>query len=324
MSKRSKREHRRAKRVRPVPVRAVHVVGLLGRPRVHTVLVLLGSIFLLTLTIAAWPQLTLIFSSAKPAVNALSNNVVYVGPGAEPLDTAEIRGIIGTRPVALIDLASTDSTAGDPLDLCSKVTDRLDDILVMVVVDGQSKSGCEGDAVPIVGDRDSFDFGFWLAIQNSTTFLDGDVVRQTQQLALQYDSEVSGGTLKAATRSYRTPLAQLLLAADVALGVVAAVLLAFIGLRRGSMAVVHRREKQRAWQDRFDDLESQISAVALTMVGRQADLRVVDEARVQRAGLLAQQYLSVLQSLENTQPQHDLSDISAQVSTLVAAAGINR
>ena len=90
------------------------------------------------------------------------------------------------------------------------------------------------------------------------------------------------------------------------------------------MAVVHRRETQRAWQDRFDDLESQVSAVALAMVGRQADLRVVDEARVQRAGLLAQQYLSVLQKLENTRPQHDLSDISAQVSTLVAAAGVNR
>lgn len=324
MSKRSKREARRVRRVQPIPGRPVHAVGLFGRLRRRTVLLVLGAIFLLTLAIAAWPQLTLMFSSAKPAVTALSNDVVYVGPGAAPLDTNAIRGIVGTRPVALIYLASTDPTADDPLDLCSKVTDRLDDILVMVVVDGESKSGCEGDALPIVGDRDTFDFGFWLGIQNSTTFLDGAVARQTQQLALQYDSEVSGGTLTAATRSYRTPLAQLLLAVGIAVGVVVAVLLAFTGLRRSAATVVRRRERQRAWLDRFDDLESQVSAVALDMVGPRSDLRAVDEAQVQQAGLLAQQYLSVLQKLENTRLQADLGEVAAQVSKLVAAAGGKR
>lgn len=324
MSKRSKQEARRVRRVQPIPVRPVHAVGLLGRLRRRTVPVVLGAIFLLTLAIAAWPQLTLMFSSAKPAVTALSNDVVYVGPGAAPLDTNEIRGIVGTRPVALIDLASTDPTADDPLDLCSKVTDRLDDILVMMVVDGESKSGCEGDALPIVGDRDTFDFAFWLGIQNSTTFLDGDVARQTQQLALQYDSEVTGGTLTAATRSYRTPLAQLLLAVGIAVGVVVAVLLAFTGLRRSAAMVVRRRERQRAWLDRFDDLESQVSAVALDMVGPRSDLQAVDEAQVQQAGLLAQQYLSVLQKLENTRLQADLGEVAAQVSKLVAAAGGKR
>lgn len=322
-----KRAPARPADTRPARVsRSTRLLGFIGRPRRRTRVAVLLLAFLTTLVLVAGPQITLLFSDARPAVEALSHDVAYIAPGGAPVEMSQLRGIIGTRPITVLDLPGPDTgTAHDVASkLCSQVTDRIDDIIVVVIVNGEFTYGCEGDSLPVIGDRESFDLGFWLAVGNSTTFTGPEIGVQVQQVALQYDSEVHGHSLRQSTRTYRTLLLQFLLALAIALAVVVGVVVLFLGLRRTAAAVLHRRATRREWQERRQDIESDLSAVALTMIDQHADPRRGNRADIQVAGRRATRYLHLLDEVEKVRVGHDLDALSHEVADLTAEVGLAR
>ena len=118
-----------------------------------------------------WPRVSLLFSPARPIVDTLSQDVVWVDPDvpAGSVDTDRIRGIIGQRPLAVVVLAPDNDSFDSSLDACTAVTepDRRPD--------GHGdpgrrtrRNGCQGDDVPITGDEFGYDFVFWQMMDSQT------------------------------------------------------------------------------------------------------------------------------------------------------------
>ena len=168
-----------------------------GRVWDRAVQIALGIVVIFILIGTIGPTVRYWFSGQRTIVDTLSSSTVYVGAGAAPVDTAAIAGIIGTRPLAVVSLSSTDSLAKDTYDTCTGVVDQLQDLIVKVVVDGATVAGCEGKDVEFGSGVNAlgWDYVFWQTQSGADSLLVGDLPAITQQLALAYDAEVKGGRL---------------------------------------------------------------------------------------------------------------------------------
>ncbi len=125
-----------------------------------------------------WPRVSLLLSPARPIVNSLSQDVLWVDPDlptetVDTLDVDRIRGIIGQRPLGVVVLGADNHAFDRPLDACTAVVDRIDDLTVMVIQDGELGAGCQGDDVPITDNEFGYDFVFWEMMDRQTAFLHG-------------------------------------------------------------------------------------------------------------------------------------------------------
>src|SRR6476620_2274125 len=143
--------------------------------------------------VVLWPRVSLLFSPARPIVNTLSQDSVWVDPDL-PADSVGVEV-----------LAPDNDSLGRPLDACTSVVSRIDDITVMVVQDGGLGAGCQGDDVPITHNEFGYDFVFWSMMDSQTAFLNGDVPAQVEQLAFAYDSRVDAGDLEPRRRTFSRP-----------------------------------------------------------------------------------------------------------------------
>ena len=123
-------------------------------------LVFIVAIGLIVAGVVVWPRVSLLLSPARPIVEALSQDAVWVDPELPvgSVDADRIRGIIGQRPLAVVVLAPDNDSFDRPLDACTAVTDRIDDLTVMVIQDGEFGAGCQGDDVPITHNEFGYDF----------------------------------------------------------------------------------------------------------------------------------------------------------------------
>jgi hypothetical protein len=265
-----------------------------------------------------WPRISLLFSPARPIVNTLSQDVVWVDPDLPDgaVDADRIRGIIGQRPLAVVVLAPDNESFDSSLDACTAVTERIDDLTVMVLQDGELANGCEGAAVPITGSELGYDFAFWQMMDGQTAFLHGDLPAQVQQFALFYDAQVSNGELEPRNRTFGAPAEQWALAAGLVLAVTAGVLLLFFGLRRGVVALHHRHERRCRWRAQRDDLDAELQDIALIMLAAEPGGSSASRRQIEAAAGASQAYISVLDDLTNSAPGSDLTPLRQRIAAI--------
>lgn len=268
-----------------------------------------------------WPRVSLLFSPARPIVNALSQDVLWVDPdlsveSGDAVDAVRIRGIIGQRPLGVVLLAPDNNSFDRPLDACTAVADRIDDLTVMVIQDGELGAGCQGDDVPITHNEFGYDFVFWQLMDSQTAFLHGDIPAQVQQLALFYDARVSAGDLEPRTRSFNAPAEQWLLAAALVLAVTVGVLLLFFGLRRGVLALQKHWEGRRKWRAQRDDLDSELQLIALIMLDAEPGDSRRSRRNVHAAAAVSADYILVLDDLSNSVQGSDLTPLRRRVQSI--------
>src|SRR3954466_9293211 len=89
---------------------------LFGRTAV-LVVVIVG---LIVAGFVLWPRVSLLFSPARPIVDTLSQDVLWVDPGVPTgsVDTDRIRDIIGQRPLAVVMLATDNDSFDSSLAAC--------------------------------------------------------------------------------------------------------------------------------------------------------------------------------------------------------------
>jgi hypothetical protein len=265
-----------------------------------------------------WPRISLPFSPARPIVNTLSQDVVWVDPNIPDgtVDAERIRGIIGQRPLAVVVLAPDNDSFDGALDACTAVTDRIDDVTVMVMQDGALANGCQGDDVPITGNEFGYDFVFWQMMDSQTSFLHGDLPAQVEQLALFYDTQVDIGHLEPRTRTFAAPAAQWALAVGLLLAVTAGVLLLFFGLRRGVVALQRRHERRRKWRAQRDDLDAELQDLALIMLAAEPAGGAVNRRQITAAAGVSRAYISALNDLTNSQQGSDLTPLRQRIAAI--------
>lgn len=265
-----------------------------------------------------WPRVSLLFSPARPIVNALSQDALWVDPalGQGPVDGDRIRGIIGQRPLGIVVLAADNNSFDGPLDACTAVAGRIDDLTVMVIQDGELGAGCQGDNVPITGNEFGYDFVFWSMMDSQTAFLHGDLPAQVEQLALFYDTRVASGDLEARTRSFSAPDAQWALAVGLVLGVTAGVVLVLFGLRRGVVVAQRRQERRRRWRARREDLDAELQEIALIMLAADAPASTPSRPRIQAAAAVSGDYIQALDELSNAPTGSDLTDLRQRIRAI--------
>jgi hypothetical protein len=287
---------------------------LFGRGVLYVVIV----VALIAAGAVLWPRVSLLFSPARPIVNTLSQDVVWVDPDvpAGSVDTDRIRGIIGQRPLAVVVLASDNDSFSSALDACTAVTSRIDDLTVMVVQDGALANGCQGDDVPITANEFGYDFVFWQLMDSQTTFLHGDVPAQVQQLALFYDTHVSSGELEPRTRTFGAPAGQWALAAALVLAVTAGVVLLFFGLRRGVVALQKRHARRRQWRAQRDDLDAELQGIALIMLAAEPAEGSAARRSVRAAAATSAAYISALDELTDSRPGDDLTALRQRIAAI--------
>jgi hypothetical protein len=265
-----------------------------------------------------WPRVSLLFSPARPIVDTLSQDVLWVDPGvpAGSVDTDRIRGIIGQRPLAVVVLATDNSSFDSALAACTAVTSRIDDLTVMVVQDGELANGCQGDDVPITGDEFGYDFVFWQLMDSQTTFLHGDIPAQVQQLALFYDTQVSSGELEPRARTFGAPAGQWALAVALVFAVTAGVVLLFFGLRRAVVALQKWHARRRQWRAQRDDLDAQLQDIALIMLAAEPALGVGAVRKNRAAAATSVAYISALDELTRSRSGDDLSALHRRIEAI--------
>lgn len=268
-----------------------------------------------------WPRVSLLFSPARPIVNTLSQDVLWVDPELTPdsidaVDGPRIRGIIGQRPLAVMVLAPGNDSFDRSLDACTAVTDRIDDLTVMVIQDGELANGCQGDKVPITGDDFAYDFAFWQLMDSQTAFLHGDIPAQVEQLALFYDARVASGDLEPQTRTFSAPAGQWALAAGLVAAVTGGVVVLFFGLRRGSVALQRRQAHRRRWRAQRDDLDAELQLIALVMLDAEPSGSRRSRRNVHAAAAVSADYISVLDDLSNSPQGSDLAPLRQRVQSI--------
>ena len=283
--------------------------------RSSTVLLVAG-IAVIAAAAVLWPRVTLLFSPARPIVNTLSQDAVWVDPElpADSVDVDRIRGIVGERPLGIVVLASGNDSFDRPLDACTAVTGRIDDITVMVIQDSEFGAGCQGDDVPITHNEFGFDFVFWSMMDSQTAFLNGDVPAQVEQLALAYDARVAAGDLEPRTRTFSAPAEQWLLAAGLLLAVTGGVVLTLFGLRRGVVALQRRQDRRRRWRAQRDDLDSALQEIALIMLDTEPS--ATSPSRTHSAAAVSADYIAALDALSDAGPGADLTPLHRRIDAI--------
>jgi len=265
--------------------------------------------------VVLWPRVSLLFSPARPIVNTLSQDSVWVDPDlpADSVDVDRIRGIIGQRPLGVVVLAPDNDSLGRPLDACTSVVSRIDDITVMVVQDGGLGAGCQGDDVPITHNEFGYDFVFWSMMDSQTAFLNGDVPAQVEQLAFAYDSRVEAGDLEPRTRTFSAPAGAWALAGGLLLVVTLGVVLVFLGLRRGVIALQSRQERRRHWRAQRDDLDLDLQEIALIMLDAEPTGDTLATTRTHAAAAVSADYILLLDELSEAPMGSDLTGLRRRI-----------
>jgi hypothetical protein len=248
-------------------------------------------------------------------VNTLSQDSVWVDPDlpADSVDVDRIRGIIGQRPLGVVVLAPDNDSLGRPLDACTAVVSRIDDITVMVVEDGGLGAGCQGDDVPITHNEFGYDFVFWSMMDSQTAFLNGDVPAQVEQLAFAYDSRVEAGDLEPRTRTFSAPAGAWALAGGLLLVVTLGVVLVFLGLRRGVIALQSRQERRRHWRAQRDDLDLDLQEIALIMLDAEPTADTLATTRTHAAAAVSADYILLLDELSEAPMGSDLTGLRRRI-----------
>jgi len=265
--------------------------------------------------VVLWPRVSLLFSPARPIVNTLSQDSVWVDPDlpADSVDVDRIRGIIGQRPLGVVVLAPDNDSLGRPLDACTAVVSRIDDITVMVAQDGGLGAGCQGDDVPITHNEFGYDFVFWSMMDSQTAFLNGDVPAQVEQLAFAYDSRVEAGDLEPRTRTFSAPAGAWALAGGLLLVVTLGVVLVFLGLRRGVIALQSRQERRRHWRAQRDDLDLDLQEIALIMLDAEPTADTLATTRTHAAAAVSADYILLLDELSEAPMGSDLTGLRRRI-----------
>ncbi len=265
-----------------------------------------------------WPRVSLLFSPARPIVDTLSQDVLWVDPAvpAGSVDTDRIRGIIGQRPLAVVVLSTDNDSFDSALDACRAVTSRIDDLTVMVIQDGELANGCQGDDVPITGDEFGYDFVFWQMMDSQTTFLHGDIPAQVQQLALFYDTHVSSGELEPRSRTFGAPAGQWALAIALVLAVTAGVVLLFFVLRRAVVALQKRQARRRQWRAQRDDLDADLQDIALIMLAAEPAAGALFRRDAHSAAAVSGDYICALDELTDSRPGADLTALRQRIAAI--------
>lgn len=274
------------------------------------------------------------FSGERRVVDTLSTSSVYVGGGAEPADSADaaaIAGIIGTRPLAVVSLSSSDSLAGDTLATCSGVVDQIPQLVVAVIVDGAMVAGCEGKDVRLAAgvDFNGWDYVFWQTQSGADSLLVGDVPAIARQLALAYDAEVKGGRLIGAEREFSAPANRWVLPVVLAAIVVVAAVAVFFLLQWLARRYLAARDRSREWEAERDRIDGELGDIAMIMVGVEPADRDSGEL-IRTVAALSEDYLRALNDLDAAGPGDDLSSLASRVGGLrqrlesAAAPGLSR
>ena len=281
-------------------------------------MLLFVAIGLIVAAVVVWPRVSLLLSPARPIVEALSQDALWVDPELPvgSVDTDRIRGIIGQRPLAVVVLAPDNDSFDRPLDACAAIADRIDDVTVMVIKDGEFGAGCQGDDVPITRNEFGYDFVFWDLMDSQTAFLHGDVPAQVEQLALAYDANVANGQLEPRTRTFSAPAGQWALAALLVVAVTAGVVLLFLGLRRAAGALREQQERRRKWRAQRDDLDAELQLIALIMLDAEPSGSKRSQRTVHAAAAVSVDYISVLDDLSNSTRGSDLTPLRQRLQSI--------
>jgi hypothetical protein len=313
------RKQRAAARSRPGPKPSARKPAPRKPPRLSPAHRIQAALAVLTCGLLVYflaPDISLQFSSAKPVVEAIEQDVIWVDPAVTGVDTEAVRSAFGDRPLAMVVLPSSSPLAEDPGDTCAAVADRISGLIVSVVVDGEPGYGCENDDLPYAGGQDPFawDFVQWVKYGHATTFLKNDFPAQARQLAVSYDRWVSLGKIDKEIREYRTPGSRILLAAALLVAVLGAAVVVWIGAGRAVRWWTDRRDRRKAWQDRADDLELTITKIALDLKDHPepGPGRAVDPA----FGQASRDYLLLLDDWETVRPGDDLDPLVARADEL--------
>ncbi|MCG8915432.1 hypothetical protein L6E12_06485 [Actinokineospora sp. PR83] len=255
----------------------------------------------------SWVDLLLLFSPARSAVAALDRDVVWVEPGVVGVDADGVRRAIGERPLTMVVVAAGSPLAADESEGCTAVTDTIDGIVNVLVVDGRFEHGCESDDLPLTTDRFGWDFATWTAYDNTTQFLRHDHRAMAEQLAAMYDNDLARGELLREVRAFHFPAYRYLLA----VGLVGAVVVGVHGgsglLERGLAHLDDRRRERAAWRERRADLGAELALVAM---------RMVHLPPAPELGALSRDYLRALSDWEAARPGTSLSEVEARVRGL--------
>ena len=283
----------------------------------RVVQIALGIVVIFILIGTIGPTVRYWFSGQRAIVDTLSSATVYVGAGAEPVDTAGVAGIVGTRPLAVISLSSSDSLAKDPYNTCTGVVEQLRDLIVKVVVDGATVAGCEGKDIEFGSGVNTlgWDYVFWQTQSGADSLLVSDLPAITQQLALAYDAEVKGGRLIAAEREFSAPPNRWILTFVLAAVVVVGAVALFFLLQWLSRRYLAARDRRRNWEAERDRIDGELGDIAMIMVG----VDPADRGRTELArtvGALADDYLRALADLDDAAPGDDISGLDDRVGRM--------
>lgn len=233
-------------------------------------------------------------------------------PGAGAVDVDGVRREFDERPLAVVVLRDGSSLAADPGDTCAAVSDRIEGVLVAVVVGGEFAYGCE-TGLPLNVDEFGWDFVQWSLHGRATEFLAGDVVAQSAQLAARYDKDVVRGALDHEPRTFGTPASRHVLAAGLVVLVVGGVLFVYKGLDRSTHAVGRWRAARGRWRARRADLDAALGEVALIMVHLEPGR---DRRRAAKLASLSRDYLAALADWEAAEPGGSLDELATRIESL--------
>lgn len=257
---------RRPTRKGPVgPTSATPVAS--GRATVRVTLLCFLVLTLFGWTWIAWPRLTLPLSPMASIVETLDTDVVDDGGvGLTDEQKDDIRGAIGTRPIAMVFLPDGDDAPAESA-VCKAVSSRLPRVQLVIVKGPDGSYGCTGDKVPVTPDNggDMRGFPYELRISAALGF-EVDPVAKAQAVALVHDSMVRSDRLAAEERSFRTPWTQVLATLLIVSGVLAGVLLALAGLRWVALYVRAKRNRAAEQEQVRDSLDDALAELALAVV----------------------------------------------------------
>ncbi|MEV0838568.1 hypothetical protein AB0I55_03315 [Actinocatenispora sera] len=284
-----------------------------SRPRRPRWPIVVGIGLIVSILVATWSDLTLLASPYRSAVDTLRQHVLYVQPGAGPVDAAAIRRAIGVRPIAVEVLKPGSAQAKDPGKACAAAVDRIDGLMVAVFVGGEFRYGCESDDLPLTVAWEGWDFTTWYIVGRATGYLVGDLAGQVDQVVLRYDADVAGGTLRDHRRRFAVPTYRYLVAGGLVVLVVAGVFGLRAGLGRtvrvGARALV-RRSRRRA---RYAELDGELAEIALILVELRPDAA---GAPADRLGRLSADYLTALSDSQHTDRHTDLAELAGRITAL--------
>lgn len=265
-----------------------------------------------------WPQLTLPFSSVAPIVADLRSDAVFVEDGAAvPADTEQrVRETLGRRPAAMIVLREDSAFTDRPLDICTAVVDRLDDLEVMVSQVGRDfVAQCQGSDLPVLTTELRFDAGLGYALDRATQMFDDDIPGQAEQLALVMDAAVKGGRLADTERTFSAPVTAWLAAGGTVVAVIGGAVLLFWGVRAGGRAVVERRRRRAELAARYEDVDAVVAEAALVLL----DVDPHDATRTAAAAALAADYRAALDDLDRATTVEDLDRVQHRAAEILSA-----